>query len=329
MGLTRLIGRVWRQQPDVVHFQWLVVPLLDACAIAVIQKACPVVVTIHDSVQYNGDRLSLWQRLAFLAPLRWASRVVVHTQSARTTLIGHGIPAEQIRVIPHGALSLRTAPTASPRTDPRWTFTAFGEIKPYKGLDLLVEAIALLDEAALSGVRVIIAGRPRMDLAPLLSRIAALGLSDVIDVRPRRLTEDEMAKLFGETDCFVFPYRQIDASGVYSLVKSLGRWIVATRIGIFAEDLEDGARGELIPPEDVGGLSRALAAAVGKCPTPTMISASAEWLAIGKTTRALYCEVSLERPQSAVTGGPLRRIRARGQDSPIPGPRAGISHGEH
>ncbi len=53
-----------------------------------------------------------------------------------------------------------------------------------------------------------------------------------------------MADLFADTDCFVFPYRQIDASGVYFLTKSLNKWTIATRVGIFAEDFQDGAQGD-------------------------------------------------------------------------------------
>jgi len=59
-----------------------------------------------------------------------------------------------------------------------------------------------------------------MDLAPIEARIAALGLGDVIELRPQRQSEQEMAALFVEADCFLFPYLQIDASGVWFLTKS-------------------------------------------------------------------------------------------------------------
>ena len=97
-----------------------------------------------------------------------------------------------------------------------------------------------------------------------------------------------MADLFAETDCFVFPYRQIDASGVYFLTKSLHRWTIATRVGIFAEDFEDGAQGVLIAPENPEALGSALARAIVHDPRPTSAPPSSAWQEIGRATRAVY-----------------------------------------
>ena len=98
-----------------------------------------------------------------------------------------------------------------------------------------------------------------MDLAPIQRQIAALGLDDVVELRAHRLSEPEMAELFAATDCFLFPYRQIDASGVYYLTKALGKWMIASRVGIFAEDLADGSRGALVAPEAPDQLASAIA----------------------------------------------------------------------
>ena len=293
LGLARLVSRVLARKPDVVHFQWLVVPPLDALAIRIISRCCPVVFTVHDTVPFNGDHLSLLQNLAFDLPIRLSDRVIVHTEAGLGRLVGRGVPRSKLAVIPHGPLRLPPAAPAqvvestTPR-DRRRTFVLFGEIKHYKGPDLLVEAVGRLPPALRDRARFIIAGRARMDLAPLERRIAALGLQDAIDLRPRRLSEAEMAALFDEADCFVFPYRQIDASGVYFLTKSLRKWTIATRVGIFAEDFQDGAQGSLIPPEDPRALSEALARAVREDPRPTAVSSSSAWLDIGRATRAVY-----------------------------------------
>ncbi len=69
-GLAKLLRRVVTRRPDVVHFQWAVVPPLDALAMALIRQFCPVVVTVHDTTPYNGERLSALQDLAFDLPHR-------------------------------------------------------------------------------------------------------------------------------------------------------------------------------------------------------------------------------------------------------------------
>ncbi len=307
LGLAQLVVRVLVRRPDVVHFQWLVVPPLDALAIRLIALRCPVVLTVHDTVPFNGERLSLLQNLAFDWPLRLSQRLIVHTRAGRDRLVERGVPDGKVAVIPHGPLQLPGAkagpadegaadhspPLPLPLArDGRISFVLFGEIKPYKGPDLLVEAVSRLPGPLRDRARVIIAGRPRMDLAPLLARIEQLGLGSTVEVWSRRLSEPEMAELFALADCFVFPYRQIDASGVYFLTKALGKWLIATRVGIFAEEMQDGAQGALIPPEDVPALTEALAAAIDRRPRPAGNSPGSSWTDIGRATRQLYDQVT-------------------------------------
>ncbi|MEY2934631.1 MAG: hypothetical protein RL033_5380 [Pseudomonadota bacterium] len=309
-GLVSLLRRVRRSRPDVVHFQWAVVPALDALAIALLRRRCPVVLTVHDTSPFNGERASRWQSFAFDAPARQADRVIVHTQSARARLLARGISNAQLAVIPHGPLQLLAQPravVAQSTTDARYTFVAFGELKRYKGLDVLIEALALLPSAR-HATRVIIAGRPRMDLEPLLRRIAELKLGDCVEIRATRQSEQEMADLFAQADCFVFPYRQVDASGVYFLVRSLSRWMIASRVGIFAEDLQEGAQGTLVPPEDAPALAAALAHAVDQRPRPPALAPGEAWAAIGHATRALYSE-AIARRQSPPPSASFARPR--------------------
>jgi glycosyltransferase involved in cell wall biosynthesis len=302
LGLARLVVRVLVRRPDVVHFQWLVVPPLDALAIRLIALRCPVVLTVHDTVPFNGEHLSLLQNLAYDLPLKLSQGLIVHTRAGRDRLLGRGVPDDKVQVIPHGPLRLpgrlsrpapaRQAQQAAQGDDDRLTFVLFGEIKPYKGPDVLIEALSRLSPSLRRRARVIIAGRPRMDLAPLSARIAALGLEQSVELWPRRLSEDEMTDLFELADCFVFPYRQIDASGVYFLTKDLGKWIIASRVGIFAEEVQDGVQGTLVPPDDAAALSAALAAAIERQPTPASAPPGPSWLDIGRATRRLYDQVT-------------------------------------
>jgi glycosyltransferase involved in cell wall biosynthesis len=288
-GLAKLAARIRRHKPHVVHFQWTVLPVLDALAMILIRQKCLVVITVHDTTSYNGDRISTWQAAGFDLPMKMADRVIVHTEGARKTLLRRGIPAAKLAVIPHGPLTLPVPPSqTTTRRDSRWTFLLFGAIKPYKGADVFVEAIALLPKEVRERARFIIAGRQRMDLAPICARIADLNLQDVVELQPRRFTDQEMADLFVETDCFVFPYRQIDASGVYFLAKSLSKWLIASGVGVFAEDLKVGVDGVLIPPVNPKALAGALECAINERPTVPARSSSSDWTTIGLATLQTY-----------------------------------------
>ncbi|MDB5817942.1 MAG: hypothetical protein JWQ11_1582, partial [Rhizobacter sp.] len=306
-GLWRLLMRVRRDRPSAVHFQWTVLPPLDTLAILLLRRYCPVVLTVHDTVPFNGEKISMFQNLGFDLPIKLADRVIVHTAAGKQALVDRGVPAAKMMVVGHGPLTMAhpVAPVARrilKDGDDRWTFVAFGEIKPYKGVDLLVEAVAAMPANVRAKCHVIVAGRPRMDMAAITARIAELGLQDVIELRLRRQSEVEMATLFERADCFVFPYRQIDASGVYFLVKSLGRWLIASEVGVFAEDIRKGVDGVLLPPGDVARLSAEMQRAVETKPRPVPMVADDSWLEIGHITRSLYEGAALARKSTRSSG---------------------------
>lgn len=290
IGLSKVVWKVLFNRIDVVHFQWAVIPILDAMVMRIIRCFRPVFLTVHDTTPFNGEQISFMQNLGFDLPISSASQVIVHTQSALQSLIKRGVPERKINIIPHGPLSLSVPLPRldNEKRDKRWTFVMFGEIKPYKGFDLLVEAVALLPESDRNGCRCIVAGRPRMDIEPILERITVLGLSDAFDVRPKRLSEEEMASLFVEADCFIFPYRQIDASGVYFLVKGLNKWMIASQVGIFAEDMQEDVDGHLVSSWDVPALAKAMNYAIENRPVAKTNQAASSWGNIGLLTRACY-----------------------------------------
>jgi glycosyltransferase involved in cell wall biosynthesis len=289
LGVLQALNHVARTKPDVVHVQWAVIPVIDAAVIRLLRRKRPVVMTVHDAVPFNGEKVALLHRLGFDLPIRAADEVIVHTAAAKAELTRRGIPARKINIIPHGPLELNGEASAPPpRDDSFWTFVLFGQLKPYKGIDVLIEAIGLMPAERRSIARFIIAGAAKMDLAPIRARIRELRIEDIVEIRDRRHSEAEMSALFASAHCFVFPYRQIDASGVYFLLKGRGRWLIASTIGIFQEDIEDGVSGRLVPVSDTQALSRALSDAVHERPAPSEQASNASWNEIGHATLTIY-----------------------------------------
>lgn len=282
--------RLVRLLPDVFHYQWLPFPLADRHALRCARRHAAVVLTVHDTEPFNGTPTAALQSRGFLSALAEADRLIVHTAAGRTRLADAGLDAERIRVIGHGPLTPAVEPVPRAAPDARFTLVAFGKMRPYKGLDVLIEALAALDSADRARLRVVIAGEPLIDLAPLRERIAAAGLGETVELRPERLDDAAMAALFVCADGFVFPYREIEASGVFFLVQGLRRWIVASRLGAFAEALEDGVSARLVPPADVGALAAALRECSTRRPRPLASPRVVGWEAIARATQVVYAE---------------------------------------
>ena len=149
---------------DVVHFQWLTVQPVD---VHLLPRARPVVLTAHDVLPREPRRgqLAAQRRL-----YERVDAVVVHSEHGRDRLVDAlGIAPRKVSVIPHGAFThLRDVPgeralPAELAAVDKPVVLFFGLLRPYKGLDVLLDAWRAADLDA----ELWIVGMPRMDIAPL------------------------------------------------------------------------------------------------------------------------------------------------------------------
>jgi glycosyltransferase involved in cell wall biosynthesis len=319
-----LLARLRRERPDVIHFQWLPLPVADKRFLPAFARVAPLVLTVHDSNPFNGNPASRLQQVGATGCFGAFDRLIVHTERFRERLLARGVPAERVARIPHGLLgaALRDggagggpAPDAGAAARPS-TFLLFGQIKPYKGVDVLIEAFARLPEALRAGARLRVVGKPHMDLAPLLELARKRGVAQRLAIEPRFAAEEEIPALFGPDSIAVFPYREIEASGALTLAIAHGRPVIASRIGSFAEELEDGAHGALVPPDDPAALAAAMErmladpAFAARC-AANVRALSAEvpsWGEIGRRTAAVY--VAALKDREAGGGGHVAPVTA-------------------
>jgi len=290
VGLARLAALLRREKLGLIHLQWAVLPIVDALFVWLFRRRTPIVVTVHDTLPYNGSPISWLQKAGFFLPARLASQVIVHTRTAAERVAAQGVDPARINIVPHGPLSLAIGPPRAPIVKPPGlkTFVLFGQLKVYKGLDILVEAVGLMPPDMRAASRFIVAGAVAMDMAPIERRIAELGLAETIELRYGRMTETELAELLDEADVFIFPYREIDASGAYYLVRPLGKWTVASRVGVFAEDFIEGEDGATVGPADPADLARGLCDALSDKVISRARRGGIDWAEIGELTRLVY-----------------------------------------
>lgn len=285
VGSAKRLIRLAQDWPaDIVHFQWSVLPAADLRAIRKLRQRAPVLLTVHDTTPFNGNPTSKLQVIGFDKLLSEVDHIVVHTSRGHAALTQAGCPEAKLSVIPHGPfpLDLSGATDPNPR-DPRWTLVLFGRLQDYKGVDVLIDALALLPQDTRDAIRVIVAGEPFCDLVPAQAKAERENLN--VEWRLGWLSDAQMADLMMEANALVFPYRRIEASGVYYMTKGLGKWIIASDLGAFGDEITPQT-GHLVAPGDAAALAGAVSQSIGKVPGNGSIGA--DWTEIGQRTAALY-----------------------------------------
>ena len=231
------------RQADIVHFQWLALPAIDSRLL----PDRPLVITAHDVMPrepHPGQVAGLRRALGR------ADAVVVHSEDGERRLQRDlGIDPGRIHVIEHGAFThLREIPTPAPL--PRElegvegpVALLFGLMRPYKGIEVAVEAWR-----GIEGAELWVVGMPRMDIEHL--RAAAPPNVRFVD---RFVDDAEIPALFQRADLALLPYLEIDQSGVLFTAMAFGTPLVLSAVGGFPEVAAAGGA-ELVEPGDVAGL---------------------------------------------------------------------------
>jgi glycosyltransferase involved in cell wall biosynthesis len=270
---------------DVAHFQWLAVQHLDA---ALLPRRTPVVLTAHDVLP--REQRGPGQRAAQRRLYERVDAVVVHSRHGRDRLTGEArVDPAKVEVIPHGAFTHLTQidPAPLPLPDPGGPVVLFfGLLRPYKGLDVLLDAWR-----GIEGAELWIVGNARMDLEPL--RAAA---PPTVRWLTRFVSDAEAAALFRRADVAVLPYRQIDQSGVLFTALAFGTPLVLSDAGGFPE-VEPAVH---VPTGDAQALRVALTRLLGDAGERERLRAAAaeavrttySWPSIAERHLALYARLS-------------------------------------
>ncbi len=281
-----------RADADVLHYQWLTLPALDAM---LLPPARPRVMTAHYILPPEPSRRQLTSaRRAFGA----MDAVVAHSEhGARRLREQLGLDPDRVRAIHHGAFDYLTRLPEEKPLPPELqgaegpVILFFGLLRPYKGIDTLLEAFRRVD-----GAELWIVGNPRMDVEPLRR------LADEAPGRVRFLTrfvEDaEIPAIMRRADMVALPYRDAEHSGVLYAALAFGKPLVLSAVGGFPEFAERGAA-RLVGPGDPAALAVVLAELIEDDAARAELGAAAaaaasgaySWDEAARQTIALYEEL--------------------------------------
>jgi glycosyltransferase involved in cell wall biosynthesis len=130
----------------------------------------------------------------------------------------------------------------------------FGLVRPYKGLDVLLRALA----RATVRPNLLVAGEFWGGEGPTRQLIDELGLADRVTIRPGYVAAPDIAEIFDQVDALVLPYRSATGSQNALLAFEHGRPVIATDTGSLAAPVTDGLDGIVCRPDDVDDLADAI-----------------------------------------------------------------------
>lgn len=124
----------------------------------------------------------------------------------------------------------------------------FGFIRDYKGLDLLLKAMA--DERMEPlGVKLIVAGEFYGDPKPYHDLIARLDLSSRVAMHTDFIPDHEVNRYFCAADLVAQPYKTATQSGVTQIAFHFERPMLVTNVGGLPEIVPDGKVGFVVEPQ--------------------------------------------------------------------------------
>jgi len=184
--------------------------------------------------------------------LKKAESMIVHSEQEKQEILRFN-PAASVQK--HLLPLFEYEPGAPQQKGSTLHLLFFGFVRQYKGLDLLLRALALLKDRDLT-LKVV--GEFWNDKDDYLKLIADLGITDKVRIVDGYVPDPEMSRYFSWADLVVLPYRKSITSGVIATAYGFRRPVLATNVGGFHEVIQDGYTGKIVEPGDPEALAQGI-----------------------------------------------------------------------
>lgn len=132
----------------------------------------------------------------------------------------------------------------------------FGFIRDYKGLDILMEAMALLKGKL--DVKLMVAGEYYSNEEKYKNLTEKLNVSDSLLMFTDFIPTSEVKYYFCATDAVILPYRSATQSGIVQIAMNFSKPVIATNVGGLEEVVLEGKTGYIVEKEDPARLAEAI-----------------------------------------------------------------------
>lgn len=274
-SLVRAAAFIMRGRPEVVVLHWWTGTVLHtylALTLLLRLMGARVVVEFHEVLDTGEVRIPLWRtyaRIVGAAVIHLADAFVVHSSFDRDLLRSHyRLGDRPVRLLPLGPFDHYRRPPASDqppvvlRQAPAGVINLlfFGVIRPYKGLEDLVDAFGRLSDEEADTYWLTVVGETWEGWTLPAERIATSPRRDRITFVNRYVHDTELDGYLTGADAVVLPYHRSSISGPLHVAITYGLPIVMSDVGGNAEAAEGYEGIVLVPPADPAALADAIRA---------------------------------------------------------------------
>lgn len=263
--LYKIVHFALRAKPDIIHFQFFRKDIPESLFYSILNRLkITLVYTAHNVLPHERRKADFFFKLLVLKSSR---AIIVHSRSLKKMLTyKFKINPNKIAIIPHGNFDIYLPKEKLSQAISRKklglfvndnVMLFFGNIREYKGLDLLLQAFRIASKHD-EYLKLVIAGSPYSKKLENYYQelIAMMKLDDRILFHSKFIPNSKISLYFEASDLVMLPYKNIYHSGIMHLAFSFGKPVIATRVGDFEEIIEWGKNGFLVNKGDYIGMAK-------------------------------------------------------------------------
>jgi glycosyltransferase involved in cell wall biosynthesis len=280
-SLVRALIFMLRAKPRILVLQWWTATVLHTyivLALAARLVGIRVVLEMHESQDTGEGRFKLirsYGRHGLRILMSICHGCVVHSLADKAMLEANSSKALRIAVAPHGPFdqyknitmecpsneNYIAAVSSAPRPE-AVNLLFFGTIRPYKGLEDLLEAFNALSADQVADLWLTIVGETWEGCTDPDRLIAASPHRQHITFVNDYVADEVVSAAFNHADVVVLPYRRSSSSGPLHIAMSCGLPVIVTTVGGLPEAAAGYEGAIFVPPNDPHSLQTAILCSV-------------------------------------------------------------------
>lgn len=190
----------------------------------------PSYVVIHDGKMHTGESHKKTQK-QIVSMMQCATHLIFLSEYVKNLVKDNFGISKSSCIVPHGLIDYGKLPAVHKQSE-KITFLFLGRVSKYKGVDILLDAIAKVPENLYD--KLIIAGKWNY-------RNTTEYNHDKVKIIDKWLSDNEILHYIAESDVMVFPYTEASQSGVATLAINYLKPSIVTEVGALSEQFNDKA----------------------------------------------------------------------------------------